>query len=48
MIIDDKIVITGSHNFTQSAFDTNFELSVVLESDKDQLDFVQFFNNLYN
>lgn len=48
MIIDDKIVITGSHNYTQSAFQMNFELSVILEHDEEQKDFVQFFNNLYN
>lgn len=48
MIIDDKIVITGSHNFTQSAFQMNLELSVILEIEECQNEFLAFFNNLYN
>jgi phosphatidylserine/phosphatidylglycerophosphate/cardiolipin synthase-like enzyme len=48
MIIDGKVVVTGSHNYTQSAFEMNLELSVILESDEEQVPFVSFFNNLYN
>lgn len=32
MIIDENVVITGSHNYTQSAFNMNLELSVIIES----------------
>jgi len=34
MIIDDQIVIIGSHNYTYNAFETNFEASVIID-DKD-------------
>lgn len=48
IIIDDKIVITGSHNFTQSAFQMNLELSVILDGDFSADTFSVFFNNLWN
>ena len=47
MIIDDKIAITGSHNFTQSAFNMNLELSVIIDGDSFQDSFINFFNNLW-
>ena len=48
MIIDKKIMITGSHNYTESAFQMNLELSVVLD-DKLAIDqSLVFFNNLFN
>jgi phosphatidylserine/phosphatidylglycerophosphate/cardiolipin synthase-like enzyme len=47
MIIDNKIVITGSHNYTQSAFQMNLELSVILEINKEAETFSQFFNSLW-
>jgi len=47
MIIDDKIVITGSHNYTQSAFEANFEISVILSELANISDFSNFFNNLW-
>lgn len=47
MIIDDVIAITGSHNYTQSAFQMNFELSVVLEGEDSIVKLVNFFNNLW-
>ena len=34
MYIDDRILITGSHNYTQSAFQTNLEFSVIIENDQ--------------
>ena len=47
MIIDGEIIITGSHNYTQSAFQMNLELSVILFPEK-ITDFSNFFQNLYN
>lgn len=31
MIIDNSVVIIGSHNYTQNAFTVNYELSVILK-----------------
>jgi phosphatidylserine/phosphatidylglycerophosphate/cardiolipin synthase-like enzyme len=31
MLIDDRYLITGSHNYTQSAFTQNLEISVALD-----------------
>lgn len=46
MIIDGKHLIIGSHNYTQNAFTSNFEASVILR-DCDNLDpFIQYFNSL--
>ena len=47
MIIDERTVVTGSHNFTQSAFSANQELSVILTGDEVHPAFQEFFNNLY-
>ncbi|OGY41927.1 MAG: hypothetical protein A2Y67_03860 [Candidatus Buchananbacteria bacterium RBG_13_39_9] len=47
MIIDDKIAITGSHNYTQSAFQMNLELSVILDDVLLIGSFTTFFNNLW-
>ena len=48
MIIDNKIVITGSHNYTESAFQRNKELSVILSNFDNILSFTSYFNNLFN
>lgn len=47
MIIDDNIVITGSHNYTQNAFQMNYELSVILDDSQALLNCITFFNNIY-
>ena len=47
MIIDDQIVVTGSHNYTQSAFNRNIESSVILEDPEGAKCFKKFFNNLW-
>jgi phosphatidylserine/phosphatidylglycerophosphate/cardiolipin synthase-like enzyme len=47
IIIDDKILIMGSHNFSQSAFTTNFETSVVIENEKEIEEFISFFNSIW-
>jgi len=48
MIVDDEIVILGSHNYTQSAFQMNLELSVILDNLENTADFSNFFQNLFN
>jgi phosphatidylserine/phosphatidylglycerophosphate/cardiolipin synthase-like enzyme len=47
LIIDKTRIILGSHNYTQSAFDSNYEASIfiVLKDEKNAL--VQYFNNLW-
>lgn len=48
MILDKEKVVLGSHNYTQSAFQMNYELSVILEKSENISDFFTFFDNLYN
>ena len=44
MIIDDQIVILGSHNYTQNAFNINQEMSVIIKA-KGQIDrFIKYFD----
>jgi phosphatidylserine/phosphatidylglycerophosphate/cardiolipin synthase-like enzyme len=47
MIIDRRIIICGSHNYTQSAFSMNEEVSCAFSMSDDYNDFVQYFNRLY-
>lgn len=47
MIIDDDIVVIGSHNYTQSAFTMNFEISVMYTDVESVKGFNDFFNTLY-
>lgn len=47
IIIDQKIAILGSHNYTESAFLWNYELSVILKDLSPKNRFMEFFNNLY-
>jgi len=47
IIIDNKYVIIGSHNYTQSAFQMNYELSVILENPDCLKSIQNFFNNLW-
>jgi phosphatidylserine/phosphatidylglycerophosphate/cardiolipin synthase-like enzyme len=46
ILIDGEIVIIGSHNYTQSAFTMNHELSAILSDTLAAGPFVQFFNDL--
>ena len=48
MIIDGEIVVTGSHNYTESAFQMNYELSVILDNLENVAGFSNFFQNLFN
>jgi len=47
IIIDDKILIIGSHNYTQSAFTMNHEASIMIEGEGQLLDFIEYFYNLF-
>ena len=47
MIIDDKILILGSHNYTQSAFTMNHEISAIIKGREDLAGFLKFFNDLF-
>lgn len=47
MIIDNEILVIGSHNYTSKAFTDNYEVSVVI-NDKDACNrLVSFFNALF-
>ena len=47
MIIDDSVVVIGSHNYTQNAFSVNQEISVILPIDETMRDFFNFFQSLW-
>lgn len=47
MIIDDRIVIIGSHNYTHSAFFVNQEISVILTDCENIAEFNLFFESLW-
>lgn len=47
MIIDKEIFVIGSHNYTQSAFQMNLELSVILENPDQKTNILNFFDNLW-
>ena len=47
MIFDDKDIVIGSHNFTQNAFTTNFEVSTYIPDCPDILNYLNFFNSLW-
>ena len=48
MIIDDNIVIIGSHNYTHNAFVLNQEISVALIDCQNIVEFNLFFNSLWS
>jgi phosphatidylserine/phosphatidylglycerophosphate/cardiolipin synthase-like enzyme len=47
MIVDDQFLVIGSHNYTETAFLMNFEVSVIIEDEKVIKRVKEFFNNLY-
>lgn len=47
MIIDSKILIIGSHNYTQAAFTTNQEISSIFYDDQHITEYIDFFNSLW-
>lgn len=48
IIIDDVELIMGSHNFSQSAFTTNLETSVVMDNQIIVDEFIDFFNSIWS
>lgn len=47
MVIDEKIVVLGSHNYSQNAFSMNHELSAVLDDGYPIDEFLAYFENLW-
>lgn len=47
MIIDNKSVVIGSHNYTQSAFARNLEVSALVESPELAATLGDYFNGLW-
>ena len=48
MIIDNEIVVSGSHNFTGNAFTANLETSVIFHEEALAQNFTNYFNNLWS
>lgn len=48
LMIDKKIVVIGSHNYTSNAFNVNLETSVAFEIPEGETRYMEFFENLYN
>ncbi len=47
VIIDNQIVVSGSHNFTGNAFTSNLETSNIFNDEKTAKTFSDFFKNLW-
>jgi phosphatidylserine/phosphatidylglycerophosphate/cardiolipin synthase-like enzyme len=47
MVIDEKLAITGSHNYTQSAFQKNLEVSVIFDDLGMVVSLKNYFDNLW-
>ncbi len=47
MLIDDEITILGSHNYTKTAFDINYEASIIVHDSEVALDFKYYFDNFF-
>ncbi len=47
VIIDDEVLVLGSHNYTKSAFSRNQEASIVVHGRKDILDYRKYFDDLW-
>lgn len=48
VIIDNEIVVSGSHNFTGNAFTSNLETSNIFFDEKTAKTFSEFFKNLWS
>ena len=48
ILIDDEVLVLGSHNFSQSAFTTNLETSIIAKNDEAMPRFVQFFDSIWS
>lgn len=47
MIIDDNILVVGSHNYTKSAFSRNQEASIIVTGREEIIDYRKYFNDLW-
>lgn len=47
VVIDGKIAVVGSHNFTHSAFSHNHEISVIMHDPEIAQELLRFFNHLW-
>jgi len=47
MVIDNEILVIGSHNYTQNAFTTNYEVSVIIKDAEICNRLISFFNTLF-
>jgi len=47
IIIDEKSLVIGSHNYTKNAFCSNIELSTYINNCKNIDSIINFFNNIY-
>lgn len=47
MIIDDKVCILGSHNYTASAFDKNYECSAIIRGAENVEPFLAYFDVIF-
>lgn len=47
MLIDNTVAIVGSHNYTQSAFSTNIEVSLAVTLSSTQNELQSYFKNLW-
>lgn len=48
LVIDNKIVVLGSHNWTASAFASNYEASIIIRDEITATDYADYFNEHYN
>lgn len=48
ILIDEKNIVVGSHNFSQSAFTMNQEVSVIIRDCEDAPKLQKYYNSLYN
>jgi phosphatidylserine/phosphatidylglycerophosphate/cardiolipin synthase-like enzyme len=47
MIIDDEIIILGSHNYTKNAFELNHEISVIIKAKFELERFIKYFDYVW-
>lgn len=47
VLIDQKTCFVGSHNFTQSGFESNLELSLMVDLTEKDTDFIRTFDTLW-
>ncbi len=48
IILDQKTLVIGSHNFTRNAFGSNIETSIAIDIPQNVTRFAELFENLYN